>query len=213
MLTLYALPVSLYSAKLRIALRCKGVAWREVPPPGGYGSAAYRAIVPSGTLPAIDEDRFVLAESEAIAEYLEETRPEPAMLRGDARARAAQRMLSRFHDTRLEPAVRALFAHVPRAARGDVATLGAAVSVRLAELAGIARPSPLLGGATLSLGDCGYPATFAWIEALSAALGFPVGWPTALDEWRAALDAHPAVAAEMAVYRPALAAWIAARTT
>ena len=86
MLTLYATPESLYCAKLRIALRRKGLAWREVAPEGGCGSAGYRALVPAGTLPAIDDDGFVLAESEAIAEYLEETRPEPAMLPRDPRA-------------------------------------------------------------------------------------------------------------------------------
>ena len=42
-------------------------------PPDGYGSEVYRAIIPAGTIPAIDQDGFRLADSEAIAEYLDET--------------------------------------------------------------------------------------------------------------------------------------------
>lgn len=209
-LTLYATPESLYCAKLRIALRRKGVAWREVAPEGGCGAAAFRAVVPAGTLPAIDAGGFVLAESEAIAEWLEETRPDPSMLPGDANARAVQRMLSRFHDTRLEPAVRALFPLVGRG--GDATAALALIEARLAQFAALARPAPLLGGDALSLADCGYPVTFAWIELLAGALGGAVAWPGALGPYRAALAAAPSVAAEMAAYRPAMAAWVAGRT-
>ena len=49
MLTMYAIPPSLYCAKLRILLRFKGLEWTEIPPPGGYGSAEYRALVPAGS--------------------------------------------------------------------------------------------------------------------------------------------------------------------
>lgn len=210
-LTLYATPESLYCAKLRIALRRKGLTWAETAPEGGCGAAAFRAVVPSGTLPAIDDGGFVLAESEAIAEYLEETRPLPAMLPGDARARAVQRMLSRFHDTRLEPAVRALFPLIGRSQPGEAAPALALIGERLAQFAALARPAPLLGGETLSLADCGYPVTFAWIEMLADALAGAVTWPGALDDYRRALAAEPAVAAEMAAYQPAMAAWVAGR--
>jgi glutathione S-transferase/maleylpyruvate isomerase len=45
MLTVYTVPISLYCAKLRIVLRHKKLKWDEQPPPGGYGSAEYKAIV------------------------------------------------------------------------------------------------------------------------------------------------------------------------
>ena len=70
--TLFATPVSVYSCKVRVGLALKGLDWAEVPPPGGYGSAEYRAIVPQGTVPALAHGRFVLAESDAILEYLDE---------------------------------------------------------------------------------------------------------------------------------------------
>ncbi len=211
-LTLYATPESLYCAKLRILLRRKGLAWREVAPEGGCGAASFRATAPAGTLPTIDDGGFVLSESEAIAEYLEEIHPQPAMLPGDARARAKQRMLSRFHDTRLEPAVRALFPLIGRAQPGRAAPALALIGERLAQFAALARPAPLLGGETLSLADCGYPVTFAWIDMLAEALGEAVVWPQALDAYRATLTAEPSAAAEMAAYRPAMAAWVAEKT-
>ena len=52
------IPPSVYSAKVRIVLRAKGVAFEDVPPPGGYGSDAYQALVPYGTMPAIEDGRF-----------------------------------------------------------------------------------------------------------------------------------------------------------
>jgi glutathione S-transferase/maleylpyruvate isomerase len=76
MLTIYSVPVATYCAKLRITMRHKGLAWEELPPPGGYGSAEYKAIVPSGNLPAMVDEGFMLADSEAIAEYLNEAYPD-----------------------------------------------------------------------------------------------------------------------------------------
>ena len=49
MITLYNVPVSSYGAKVRIILAHKGIEWTELAPPDGYGSPAYRAVIPSGT--------------------------------------------------------------------------------------------------------------------------------------------------------------------
>ena len=68
MLTVFTVPVSLYCAKLRIVLRHKKLEWREELPPGGYGSDAYKQIVPSGNLPALRDGDLLIADSEAIAE-------------------------------------------------------------------------------------------------------------------------------------------------
>ena len=82
MLTIYSVPVAAYCVKLRILMRYKSLAFQELPPPGGYGSEEYRSIVPSGNLPAMIHDGFLLSDSEAIAEYLEETFPDVPMLPG-----------------------------------------------------------------------------------------------------------------------------------
>jgi glutathione S-transferase len=136
MLTIYTTPESLYCAKLRVLLRHKKLHWQEVEPQGGCGSPQYRDLIPSGTMPALIDGDLVIADSEAIAEYLNETVAEPPMLPLDPAARARCRERSRFHDTRLEPEVRKLFPHVAPATRDAdfVRTQAEVIGVRLQEL-------------------------------------------------------------------------------
>ena len=137
MLTIYSVPIAVYSAKLRILLRHKNIPFEQLPPPGGYGSDAYRAIVPSGNIPAMIHDGFMLSDSEAIAEYLEEAFPATPMLPDTPKLRAKAREFSRSHDTRLEPAVRAMYPQVAYETRDTDAVNagGAAISKQLASLA------------------------------------------------------------------------------
>ncbi len=201
MLKIYAIPVSLYCAKLRILLRHKGLKWEETPPPGGYGSDEYKTHVPSGNLPALRDGDLLIADSEAIAEYLEETHPEPPMLPKDTGARAEIRARSRFHDTRLEPALRTLFPYLKRgpAPGALIATQGERISQHLAHLVQMLGPTD-----QLTLGDCGFPITFAWLDALSPHMGLAVEWPREISAYRRHLAEHPAVAGELADYVPKL---------
>ncbi|MEX3009996.1 glutathione S-transferase family protein [Hoeflea sp. TYP-13] len=214
MIRLYSIPPSLYSAKVRIVLRAKQLDWEDVPPPGGYASDPYKEIVPSGTLPAIDHGGFVLVDSEAINEYLNELAPQPRMWPQDIVERARARALSRFHDTRLEPAVRALFGHVDPAGRNEqfVADQVKVISDRLGQLARMADPAPFLTGETLSLADCGYPITFTFIEMLTEPMALDIVFPESIATYFSALQREPSVAAELDSYRPALAAWVEATT-
>ncbi|WP_291297395.1 glutathione S-transferase family protein [Elioraea sp.] len=210
---LYSNDVSGYCCKVRIVLAHKSIACEERMPPDGYGSAAYRAIVPTGTIPALVIGDLVLSESEAIVEYLDEAWPAPAMLPGDAASRARLRQLSRFHDSRLEPPLRALFGQVAPSSR-DGSIVGANLALfeaRLAELARIAAPAPLLGGAMLTLADCGYPATFMLGRGMAAAFGHTLAMPSVIEGFEAALAAHPSVAPALARCRAATEAWFAAK--
>jgi len=112
---LYDLPISSYGCKTRILLRHKKILWQSVAPPGGYGSPAYCQINPAGTIPALDDNGFALSDSEAIAEYINEIAPTPAMLPANVKERAIARSLSRFHDSRIEPVLRAYFGQVTTA--------------------------------------------------------------------------------------------------
>ena len=124
MLTIYSTPESLYCSKLRILLRHKQAQWQEITPDGGCGSKQYRDMIPSGTMPAMIDGDLVIADSEAIAEYLNEKIPHPAMLPESLTSRAKCRERSRFHDTRLEPEVRVLFPHIgPDQAGSEVSAL------------------------------------------------------------------------------------------
>jgi len=206
----YASPVSLYCAKLRILLRHKGLEWQEVHPDGGYHAESFRQLVPAGTMPAIADGELVLADSEAIAEYLEETHPRPAMLPRAARARARCRERSRFHDTRLEPELRKLFAHVGVASADSdiVREQSAALNQRFAELARLLAADSTLDTSRLSLGDCGFPVSFAWLDAFTEVMGLALEWPRNLRDYRAQVETHAAVREELEAYAPAMEAWL-----
>ena len=207
MLVLYAVPVSLYCAKLRIVLRAKGLEWDERGPTGGYGSAEWLGQVPSGNLPTLVHGDLTISDSEAAAEYLNETFPNPPLLPATAADRARMRERGRFHDTRLEPELRRLFPHIAPAARdaGGVATQAQALQTRLDQLARMLADGPAL---PFGLGDCGLVPTMEWLDALGPRLGLGLTIPAPLRDWQARIHAVPAVAAERASYRPALDAWL-----
>ena len=213
MLVLYDLAISSYGCKTRILLRHKGLEWASLAPPDGYGSPAYCKIVPSGTIPALVHDGFTLGESDAIAEYLNELAPEPAMLPECIKERAMARALSRFHDTRIEPLLRAYFGQVvPTKRNADfIAENAALLQRRFHQLAEIRTPSPLLTGTDLSLADCGFAPSFAILDCLQGLLGFDLTLPASIKTYQAALCAHPSVRDEYAAYAKALAEWAAAK--
>jgi glutathione S-transferase len=210
MITLYGIPVSSYVAKVRLALRLKGLAFTEVAPPGGYGSSTYRAIVPAGSVPAIVHDGFALHESEAILEYLEEAFPEPALHPRDAKTRAWHRAIALYHDTKLEPAVRAMFPFIARAPdAGERESLRSAYADRIERLAELVDPKPFLGGSSIALSECGFPTTIMMGDRLLEAMGAEVPANPKIGAWMAAFDGHPVAAANTAICRDALEAWIA----
>jgi len=230
MLVLYATEHSLYCAKTRILLRHKRLEFQEKPPVGGGGSDAYKQIVPSGNLPALQHGDLILSDSEAIAEYIEEAFPEPQeafpeprMLPGELDARAKARERSRFHDTRLEPSLRALFPIV-KAGGGTAEQIDAAtdgVTARLAQLARMLE-DPLAPLDLLTLGDCGMPVTFDWIDAIDCGmpvtfdwidaicggLKAPIEWPERVTEYRQWLDTFEAVMTELELRHPIMREWV-----
>lgn len=210
-LIVYGLALSSYSAKLRILLVNKGISFEEREPPGGsYRSEAYRAIVPMGTLPAIDDDGFVLSESEVIAEYLEARHPDPPMLPESVRERAHARFLSRLHDLYFAPAVRGLFPHVNPARRDAAAVAAQVVEIRrrLAQLESLARPRPYIAGGFLMLPDCGFAVGVPLAMQLLPVFGEKLELSPGLAGWHDTVQAHPAVAAGLAPWRVATDRWL-----
>lgn len=209
MIILYGTPLSSYTAKVRMALEYKGIPYSEREPVGGYRSADWRAIIPTGTIPAIDDQGFILGESEAILEYLEERFPEPSMLPGDAAHRARIRGLARLHDLHLEPKVRALFPLVrdPEAARHlpeRLAALGAQIDI----LCRMARPGPFLAGPSPTMADCGFAVSLPLARMILAALGHELRWPELLANWLAAVQREPALAKALEPWHDATLHWL-----
>jgi maleylacetoacetate isomerase len=96
---LYGFWRSLASYRVRVALAFKGLHAEEVSIDllkGKQNEQDYLAVNPQGVVPALvlDEGGPPLFQSLAILEYLEEMRPEPALLPKDARGRARVRGLA-----------------------------------------------------------------------------------------------------------------------
>ncbi len=157
----------------------------------------------------VDGD-VVIADSEAIAEYINEIQPAPPMLPESAVARAKCRERSRFHDTRLEPELRALFPHIGPNGKGSeiVRNQSEKISLRLAELSRLLTSDTHLDTSNLTLADCGFPVSFSWIDAFTPAVGLEIDWPADLVDYRKLLDSQPAVISELKQYRPAITAWV-----
>ncbi len=90
---LYSFWRSSAAYRVRIAVNLKGIGHELVPVSlvedgGQHRKAAYRAINPQTFVPFYDDGQVATGQSLAIMEYLEETRPEPPLLPGDAAGRA-----------------------------------------------------------------------------------------------------------------------------
>lgn len=88
MITLYDAERCPYCARVRIALADKGIEHEVVAIDLSDRPAWLYEKNPLGKVPVIEEEAFVLPESEVIMHYLEERYPEPALLPADPAARA-----------------------------------------------------------------------------------------------------------------------------
>jgi maleylacetoacetate isomerase len=91
---LYGYYRSSASYRIRIVLNIKGIRWRNEPVSlidNEQKSEHFHQINPAGLVPVLDTGNAMLAQSAAIAEFLEEQVPSPRLLPGDATARAQVR--------------------------------------------------------------------------------------------------------------------------
>ena len=83
--------------RVRIALHWKGIAFETLPhhlARAEQRAPEYLAQNPQGLVPTLDDDGFVLGQSLAIIEYLEQTHPEPPLLPADPQTRAVARAMA-----------------------------------------------------------------------------------------------------------------------
>jgi glutathione S-transferase len=216
---LYSGPLSLFTAKVRIALAEKGLAYERVEV-GWSLARRYEphhpdvvALNPKRQVPVLVDGEVVVYDSTLIFEYLEERHPEPRLYPRELAERARCRQLEAAADEILFPHVWTLIdgAFYPAGPGGrDEARLGEARE-------GIARFSAerdkeLAGRSWLcvdfSVADI---ASFVFLHA-AATLGAPVPEAHAnVRAWLARAQARPAVAREVAELQAYVAKVFAAR--
>jgi len=167
---------------------------------GDLRTPAFRAINPHGKVPAIEHDGFVLYESSAIVEYLEEAFPASGMplWPADLQLRAIGRRLAAEAEGFLYPPIRQVFEQLVLR-RGDppdeaVLTKARAMAAKKMGLLEQSLRGPFFLGDQPTLADYAvYPLT-----ALLARLGtrlpdleLAATIPPDLVEWRARVDALP----------------------
>ncbi len=101
MLELHHFYLSAASYRVRIGLALKGLEYRSLPVSLTIGGgeqlqAGYRTLNPQGLLPTLADGEFILSQSLAILEYLEETHPQPPFLPREPARRARVRQLAQI---------------------------------------------------------------------------------------------------------------------
>ena len=156
MLKLGGFAVSNYYNKVKVALLEKGVPFEEE---FRMTSQESEMLVrsPMGKVPYLDIDGQHLCESQVICEYLEEKYPEKPLYPKDALERARARELITVMELHMELVARRLY---PQAFFGGTATEETKKQVEKDLAKGVrafkqlAKFSPFVAGASLSLADC-----------------------------------------------------------
>ena len=102
---LYDHPISPYAMKVRMILYEKGIEFEKHEVHTHAQAEELRKLNPRAEVPALVDGNAVIFDSKVIAEYLEETRPEPALVPKDPALRAQCRVLELVSDTEVDAAV------------------------------------------------------------------------------------------------------------
>jgi glutathione S-transferase len=196
---LYSSSFSPYAARVRALIRLKNLPIPIEAPPGGLRTATYRAVNPTGKVPALVlDDGRVLPESIAILEYLEDLHAAPELRPQDPHARGHMRALIQVIDHVVGPPTFALFGAV-RGTPVDAAAARRAIETALAQLPPFAQAEGWLLGRALSLADLVLAPTLYYVLALTRLAGDPVDLAALprLHAWWHAACAHPALRATL----------------
>ena len=96
---IYGFPVSPFVRKVMVVAEEKGLGAQVVPANPMQPEPEFLAASPYRKIPAIDDGGFTLADSTAIAVYLDAKHPEPALLPADPQARAKAVWFDEVADT------------------------------------------------------------------------------------------------------------------
>ena len=106
MLELHQFRHSAFCLKVRMAMQAKGLSFREVEVTPGIGQVSLFRLSGQRQVPVLVDGDDVVSDSSAICRYLEEMRPEPALIPADPKQRAQMQLIEDWADTTLAAAVR-----------------------------------------------------------------------------------------------------------
>jgi glutathione S-transferase len=207
---IYGFPVSPFVRKVMVVAEEKGLEAQVVPANPMQPEPEFLAASPYRKIPAIDDDGFTLADSTAIAVYLDAKHPEPALLPADPEGRAKAVWFDEVADTIVMAAGGPMMFNrflKPRVLGQDCDEEAAsaseqAVAERLAYLEGVLGDDGWLDGA-FSLGDISIACvlrSFAYAGWELDAEAFPkiaawYGRVQAREGWRKAAQVEQAIMA------------------
>jgi len=196
---LYGSIASPYVARVAMYADLKGIELAMEPAPGGMGSSEYKAINPTGKIPALEVEgpngKQCIAESTVICEYLEAACPEPALLPLEPLGQAQTRMVAHMTDLYIAPHNTPLNRMGPNRDEGLIAQQAELFATGFHYVEAYMGPGPFAVGETPTVGDCAL-ATFVVMLKQNIFEKFPeVIDPTTVDgrmsEWWQAIQAHP----------------------
>jgi len=185
MLTLYDAARCPYCARARIALAEKGLEYEVLEIDLSDRPQWIYEKNPTGRVPVIEEDAWILPESSVILEYLEERYPEPPLLPPDPADRALARVWIFRHDDFTKPYY---------ALRREEEGAAEKFDEQLAKLEEALSRQAWLTGAEYGLADIAY---VPWVLRARDMLGVSLDAFPAVREWLARLEERPAVAREV----------------
>lgn len=201
---LYHQKLSPFCRKIRLALAEKRIEVALVEERYWERRIDFLRLNPAGQVPVLEIDGLVLCDSAAIAEYLEETRPDPALLPREPAARAEARRLAAWFDDKFHHEVTVNLLHervlkrLMRAGQPDSARIKAgsqAIKYHLDYVDWLAERRRWLAGDQLTLADLAAAAQLSCLDYVG-----DVDWarcPNAKD-WYARIKSRPG-------FRPLLA--------
>jgi glutathione S-transferase len=186
-ITLYDAARCPYCARVRIHLAEKDVEFETIEIDLSDRPAWLYEKNPTGRVPIVEDDAWVLPESAVIMEFLEERYPEPPLLPPDPADRAFVRLLVFRDDDFTDP-----YYAFRRGEDGAAEQLDAALGAFDEHLA----VRPFLGGVEYGLADIAY---VPWFLRARDMLGVDLGGFPSLSAWLARLEERPAIAAEAGI--------------
>jgi glutathione S-transferase len=197
-LKLYSGDLSPYSARVRMQIYAKGIGDIALERPATFGMPEFRQQFPIGRIPVLDlGGGDTIAESEVIAEYLEEIYPEPSMLGATPRETAHIRTIARIGDIYLMNNMFMLSAQSRAATRnqGIVDLLGGQVVRNIKALDKLIGTDGFACCGRLTMADCALVPGLFLVENVLPSVGVDNPIPAATKVaayWAAIQQAEPA---------------------